>query len=83
MQNGREGPQLFTMPVAAWDSAILVGGATLTLTGMSRLPPSNCFRGLALRNEVIGLISDPERQRSCCFGIVTKNRDGMTCLMHE
>ena len=31
MQNGREGHLLLTKSVTAWDSAILVGGATHTL----------------------------------------------------
>jgi hypothetical protein len=33
--------------------------------------------------EVIGLIFDSGQERSCCFGVVTRTRVGMTCLMQE
>jgi hypothetical protein len=37
----------------------------------------------ALTDEVIGLIFDPSQHLRCCFGVVTKAMDGMTCFEHE
>jgi hypothetical protein len=37
----------------------------------------------AFTDEVIGLIFDPSQHLRCCFGVVTKAMDGMTCFVHE